>query len=484
MKKFSIIIVVLLCLGATISKTQTPDWPRIIDSLTTIDPEIRQYFPRWKVCETDLQIQIYQSFVFKGFNKSTLDMQKIEILASPKTPQNMFTKYELLMVSCGQQVMTALDVEESLGEKIIGFLSGELYYQGAKRGLYQPDYSTKRDYCYEDIPVQIPITSSKANSSVDYIEEPNDKDAKQAITASLFKQCLKIGSTGFWLKNIMGTDEIGYPFWYAGEGKIILKRPLYPNLDYKTNSKIPFLINAFLGAGYRVTSGITNDNSLDWIASSRKLNTGPGGKIVGGFDFHLPSNPYFGVRLNAEIPLKRLQDEKVLSGDYAEYDAPQDGSVSINDGRDVRGIIPILRSSGQFNLFYNWWLDQGLENFVRFDFGINYYEIYEMAETYTDQKRPYAVDYTYDNTTGLKVYKPNELGDWIYFKAQYRSQLTWPWSVSLQYSNQILLSRLIIPLFGNFLFLEAKYSTPLRGTRPFEIKNFFMISPLFRFTIN
>ena len=84
---------------------------------------------------------------------------------------------------------------------------------------------------------------------------------------------------------------------------------------------------------------------------------------------------------------------------------------------------------------------------------------------------------------GLKTYKPEKLPAWLYFKVDYRSQAAFPFGASIQISNEIFLGRLYLPLFGNWLYLEGKYSTPLRDARPYEIKNFFMISPVLRLTI-
>jgi len=60
MKK-NILVLVLTLIIALFGKlsAQTPnvlDKQSIIDSLTSIDPEIKKYFPRWKICEPDLQI--------------------------------------------------------------------------------------------------------------------------------------------------------------------------------------------------------------------------------------------------------------------------------------------------------------------------------------------------------------------------------------------------------------------------------------------
>ena len=87
------------------------------------------------------------------------------------------------------------------------------------------------------------------------------------------------------------------------------------------------------------------------------------------------------------------------------------------------------------------------------------------------------------NIRNLETFKPHEPMDWLYLKVEYRSQAAFPFGASVQISNQILLGRLYIPLLGNWLYLEGKYSTPLRDARPYEIQNFFMISPVLRLTI-
>jgi hypothetical protein len=142
----------------------------------------------------------------------------------------------------------------------------------------------------------------------------------------------------------------------------------------------------------------------------------------------------------------------------------------------------MLRATGQLTAFYNVWLDpKSPENFFRFDAGINYNEVREVY-AYRDTKSA-QTKIAFDNMTGLKTYKPSEFGDWIYLKAEYRSQSNYPFGMSMQYSNQILLSKIYLPLIGNWLYVEGKYSTPLRNTRPYEIGNFFMISPVLRITI-
>ena len=94
MKKIILVISLFLALSSyALSKQE------YLDSLSTIDPELRKYFPRWKVCEPDLQYQIYQAFQMLGFNQDQLDIQSIEVLASPKSIRER--TYEVLLLSCG-----------------------------------------------------------------------------------------------------------------------------------------------------------------------------------------------------------------------------------------------------------------------------------------------------------------------------------------------------------------------------------------------
>ncbi|MCX7735670.1 MAG: hypothetical protein N2319_03055 [Candidatus Kapabacteria bacterium] len=470
MKKILFLVLLLLSF-VSFSKAQSFDRKAIIDSLTTIDPEIRKYFPRWRVCETDLQIQIYRAFQLLGYNEKLLNMSEIEILSAPN-PYPESNPYELLLISCGKVSMNSSEMDANLGVNLINMLNGSYAFASYKKG--KNDF--KRDYCYQDIPPEIPVTETQAATIVSYLYPTN---VDHAFTLSLFDQALKIGETGFWLKNMIGTDDIGYPFWSAGESKVVLKRPLYVNYDPATSKGIPFLIDAYLGGAYRITGGIDNKGTiLNWV-SSRVLNQGPGGKLVAGLDFYMPFYPLVGVHINTEIVLREMQDEIIKPGDYGFTPVRDDVLWEGEEKGRLDGIVPLLRSTGQATVFYNWWIDKhkpNPEHYIRFDVGISYSEVREVG-LYNDKfLTPYGL-------TGLNTYKPNEFGDWVFLKAEYRSQSTWPFGFSMQYSNQILLSRIYIPLFGNWLYLEGKHSTPLRGLRPYETKNFFMISPVLRLTI-
>ncbi len=492
MKRFFVALILMMLAFGSVAKAQTgriTNEKQILDSLTTIDPEIVKYFPRWKVCEHDLQIQIYQTFLFMGYQKSEINQQDIEILAAPL--ERVDIPYDILLITSGSATMNAVQIEYYMGDKIVRFLSGDLVYAGVNRGEFQYDQmgrqTAKRDYCYSEIPTEVPLAASQAEFIMNFLEPTN---AKQVITASLFEQSLKIGQTGFWLRSTIGTDQIGYQFWSSGEGKIVLQRPLYVNNDALTRESIPYLINAYMGGAYRVTSGLGNNTIFSWVGE-RTLNTGPGGKIVAGFDFHMPFNPAFGIGLNVELPLSRIETRSVDRDTYGTYPHNEETVVFVDgDGRaekaEILGIAPLLRGTGQVTAFYHWWLDRNNpENYFRFDLGLNYNEVREtLLYNYPDMTGLNQIAYISTlGVEGLKTYKPKEFGDWVYAKAEYRNQATFPFGLSLQYSNQIMLGRVWIPLFGSWFYLEGKYATPVRGLRPYEQKNFFMISPLLRLTI-
>ncbi|MFW5662884.1 MAG: hypothetical protein ACOCZW_04085 [Bacteroidota bacterium] len=481
MKKYFLLLLAIIVLGFTKTYSQDliPDKQAIIDSLTSLDPEIKKYFPRWEVCEPDLQFQIHQAFVLAQYPKENLSMTEITILAAPKEYQS--DPFEILLINCGDESMNAVEIESTFGDFIIGYLSGSLNYSGPNRGF--PSDDANRDYCYNDIPVTMPLTDSEKDEITNWLQPVN---AQHAFTISLFEQALKIGKSGFWLRSKVGTDDIGYHFWESVEAKVILQRPLYVNHDANSNETIPYLINAYMGGGYRVSGGVDDVNSLlSWV-SERRLNAGPGGKLIGGFDFHLPFHPQFGVGFNVELPFKEVQEEAIDPNTYfINYDQARIIEDNINfypevqTSQGVQGIVPLLRPTGRINLFYHWFLsEKNPENYIRFDLGMVYSEVRELAFYQQDGEF-----YMTPSATGLKTYKPDEIADWMFFRAEYRNQDAFPFGFSVQVANQVLLGRVFVPLFGDWLYLEGKYSTPVRSAYPHEIDSFFMISPLIRLTI-
>lgn len=438
------------------ARAQEPD-SVVFARLTSIDPELLQYFPRWYVCEPDLQAKIYNAFRVLGYRKAGLDQQQIRVTAQPVSEAEA-TTYDILIVECGTERMTAQDLEANIPR------------------IYSKLADKNRPYCYSEIPSSIPATRPQAEAIINFMHPTN---VNHSFTLSAFEQTLKIGNSGFWLSNTMGTDQVGYHFWNAGEAKVTLQRPLYVNDDASTRRAIPYLMNAKLGFGYRLSSNPNDGQLLDFIPG-RRLDAGYGGKFVGALDFHMPFHPEFGLGVNMELPLRAVQaSQSVDATTYVLNDIGSRRITAPTYDSDPIATVNLLRSTGQVTMFYNWWVDKDHpENFFRLDLGLNYYEIREVG-----MFRDSSDSFNYlgiDGVRGLNTWKPNELGDWIYAKLEYRNQSTFPFGASLQYSNQILLAHAYIPLLGQWLYIEGKYATPLRGLRPFEREHVFMISPVLR----
>lgn len=501
--KFIKYFLIILFLASTASANQ-----RYLDSLRDINEELKKYFPRWKVTESDLQFRIYQSFVQLGYPQDSLDQQNIIVLAAPKKI-GAVEEYEILLLSCGNKSMNAQMMDRELPE-IIDFLSGKDPYR-LNGGAH---YAGKRDYNYEDIPVEVPIEEDQGVIMVDYLNRP--KGVNQAMILSLYEQSLKIGKTGFWLSSQVGNDRIGMPFWLAGESSVMLKYDLYLNNDPESNVRNPELLKIMLGGSFRLNTGVNNTGILE-IIPERQLNSHPAGKINFGLEYNFPFHPQAGLSLNYSTPIQSIETETIDPNNWALFsnrsssayvddfedpgfnrtnpDPREDNLAPIEkdaNGNDINyQIAPILETTGQLTAFYNLWIDENkAENFFRFELGVSYAEIREYLHYRVD-----ALDgngnslgfstpeITSENTQGVGLIHPDEFSDWIFAKVEYRNQAVYPFSASVQYSNQILLTRAFVKLFGNWLFLEAKYATPLRDPLPYELENFFMISPVLRITI-
>jgi hypothetical protein len=188
--------------------------------------------------------------------------------------------------------------------------------------------------------------------------------------------------------------------------------------------------------------------------------------------------PEFGISFHVEVPMQAIDTLKTIErGTYSAY-----FKENPNSPRDPLVVAPLLRITGNAGLFYNWWLDYSKpENFVRFDLGINYTEVREVAiQRLGNDSGPFVLN---DKAEGLNFYHPTEFLDWLYAKVEYRNQSTFPFGLSAQYSNQAFMGRLYLPLVGQWLYLDARYSIPLRSeSRPFE-QSVFMISPVLRLNI-
>jgi hypothetical protein len=479
--KFLIVLVAISFVASSfIAKAQLDAKEQtMIDALESLDNDIVKYFPRWKICEPTLQIHIFESFKEAGFDVSALNMSDIEVLAAPGDFDTEYGYYQILLISCGDAAMAPYRLSVHLTSRLRKEISGEYSYSGSGYG---------RTYCYKDIPPEIPVSNYQAEAIINYMQP---SDVKHAFSLSLFEQNLKLGSTGFWLKSSLGNDPVGYQFWSSGEANIVLQRPLYLNKNVNTSRAIPYLIDFSLGAGYRIASGISGNNSIFTWLSDRTLNGPQNGSFIAGLNIHLPVMPELGLSMNAHIPFQALQTAaieeekwgKIAIEDLYKLDAErEDEGIYLADGTSPSHVVPVVQASGKVSLFYNWWMNKkNPENYLRADLGIAYAEVREMG-VYDNAENPEEKMVSVDNIEGLKTYKSEGL-DWLYFKLEYRNQATWPFGISAQISNQTFLGNIWVPIFGDWLLLEMKYSTLLRDPRPYELKNFLMFSPVIRITI-
>ena len=450
-------LLILIQFGGQSAQAQTQD--KVVEALKTIDPEILQYFPRWRICEPDLMVQVKQTFALMGYDQSKLDASNIVITSAPIRKDLPEPEFDLILIECGTEKMVAAEIASFM------------------RKLSFRISDPKRPYCYQDIPPSEPPSTAQAEEIINFDMPTN---VTHSFSLSAFEQSLKIGTSGFWLKSSLGTDQVGYHYWSSGEARVLLQRPLYTNVDPETRRAIPYLLNAHLGVGYRLTGAVDGQDRLLSFIPGRRLNAGTGGKIVGGLDFHLPMHPKFGVSLNLELPMKGINaSDDIDTTTYYMFDIGNRRITAPGYTSDPFKTAAIIRSTGQATLFYNIWFgSKGPENFFRFDLGANYAEVQEVGVFFnTDSTANFVAN---EGVTGLQLWKPNEFLDWIYAKVEYRNQGSFPFGVSVQYSNQIFLGRVYIPLLGEWLYLEGRYSTPLRDARPYEIEHFFMVSPILR----
>jgi hypothetical protein len=137
-----------------------------------------------------------------------------------------------------------------------------------------------------------------------------------------------------------------------------------------------------------MTSGLGDNDLFSWV-SNRVLNAAPGGKLIAGFDFHMPFHPALGVAFTAEIPLEKLTTYGIDKTTYGSYVPAHFDQIQFKEG-DVRAdistiaaVAPVIRSTGYATIFYNWWIDKSNpENYFRFDLGLNYSEVRETALYY------------------------------------------------------------------------------------------------------
>lgn len=467
-----------------------------VAALTTIDENLVGYFPRWKLCEPDVALKLKHVFAINERRPSD-EKGEIRITAAPKPIDEPGNPYEILLIQWGRfgpdanknlvpgqipdyVTLNAQDIRTKVPELLVQILSGEADAQGYT--LDEP----RRSYCFFPLETKEEPTEEEVKEMVNFFQ-PTSRN--HAMSISAFEQALKLGQGPgqVWLYGQLGTDAIGLPFWTSGEGRIVLRLIPIANENTRNNAAMPSLLALRLGMAYRIQAGVDGQNQLLDFVAPRKMDAGPGGKVVAGFDFNVPTMEEFGISFNAELPLKGLGINNTVSNleTYVPYETVIFDTPEVGEYAD--STIYLNRASGQVALFYNWWPDRGdPSNFFRFDLGINYNEVQQAALL---RLEPGVETYALVNDArGLELFHPTEALDWVYAKVEYFNQSGRPFGISAQFSNQYLMGRVFVPIIGSWLYLEAKYSTNMRSEeqinlRPFDFNSFFMISPVIRFRI-
>jgi hypothetical protein len=441
-----------------------------VNDLTSIDPEIEKYLPRWKILEADLKIKLAQLFKSEGYPVSEADSMVVTA-TFPREGQPQ----ELLKIRVGNDPNAQINGSRTIRARI-----GD--------GLY--DRILGRDYAHNFIEPATPITNQSKERIPNVLQPVN---AKQFIAVSAFRQTVQIGTSSARIEHSLGSDEVGYPFWSGGQGKVGLYYPIIKLDDAEKRANgVPDILTVMLGGGYRLKFGGPNDDFLSGVISPRLLNGALGAKALAKIEYRLPQVNDFGFSMYAEVPFNKLRDEAFVP----------DGSVVWNAEPVIKkgSIIPdtakaayFLRNVAQGGIFYETWLND-YEHFFRISLGASYQEVARGFLGLQDEngrfvRQKYSDDSFAPNAVSFEgggLWHPTEMQDWLFAKVEYLNQSGFPFGMSAQLSNSNLLISGFIPLIPNWLFIEAKYSTPILrdNPQPWENPTFFMLSPILRFKID
>jgi hypothetical protein len=246
-----------------------------------------------------------------------------------------------------------------------------------------------------------------------------------------------------------------------------------------------------LGVGYRLKIGA--DSGQNAVIAPRKLNGALGPKALARVEYRLPQVNDLGFSVYAEVPFsKTMAVEEVNANEEVAGIAEILRQRRAPDFDTLRGAY-FLRTVAQGSVFWETWLND-YEHFFRISLGASYQEyahkiVTALGEPVHVNRQEFGGDAVED--AGLRylttsLIHPTELEDWAYAKIEYLNQSGFPFGASAQLANRNLMLTGFIPVIPNFLFLEAKYSTPILRDEPapWENKSYFMISPIIRFKID
>lgn len=467
----------------------TTELQRDKEDLIALDPDIEVYLPRWRILEADLKTKLTLYFRSQGVPMKTSDTVTVTASFADAGTQ------DLLRIRGGSYPGAELNGRA----KIEAELGTELYEE-----------ILNRKYKHVEIEPAKPLTEEHTDRVPNVLNPPN---ATQFVAVSAFRQTIQLGTTGARLEHVIGNDEIGYHFWSAGQGKVLVDYPIIRLEDPELRAAgLPDILKMQLGVGYRLKFGFEGDNVLSELVQPRLLNGALGAKAVARVEYRFPQINDLGVAVHAELPMTKLSGEAEVDGNPEVVWVP-DTLFVVSRSVPVRSAY-FLRTIAQGQVFWENWFDN-YEHYFRISLGISYQDIARGALVYNNGETQGFVNHEGDATVQfdgrtpgprpspighstdvryLELIHPTKLEEWIYVKAEYLNQSGFPFGASAQLANRNLLLTGFIPVIPNWLFLEAKYSTPLfdapmaplgqQNPAPWEQKSFVMISPILRFKLD
>lgn len=461
----------------------TAELQKDIEDLNKLDPDLERYLPRWRILEADLKTKLTLYFRSQGVPMKTSDT--ITVTASF---EGAGSEQDLLKIRAGSYAGAELNGRA----KIESELGTELYEQ-----------IKSRKYKFAEIERETPINVDETERVPNVFYPTN---ATQFIAISGFRQAIQLGTSGARLEHVIGNDEIGYHFWSSGQAKVFVDYPVIRLKDPTLRAEgVPDILKVQLGVGYRLKFGHEGDNVLGEVVPSRLLNGSLGAKAIANVEYRFPQINDLGIAVNAEIPTAKLNESATVNG-TPEVVWNAEEQFVVSNSVEVRAAY-FLRTIAQGQVFWENWFDN-YEHYFRVSLGVSYQDIARGLLVYDNgNDEPGYINHAGDETTlfdgrrqgptpnptghatnveysGLD--HPNQVEDWLYIKAEYLNQSGFPFGMSAQLANSNMLLTGFIPIVPNWLFLEAKYSTPILRDEPmpWEQKSFVMISPVLRFKLD
>ena len=448
-----------------------------IKNLEELDPDVAVYLPRWRILEADLKTKLMLYFRSQGFDMKTSDTVVVTAGFDRDNGQEDILKIEVPSLP-GASLNGRAKIESELGE-----------------GLYQ-ELLQRSTYAHANIERESPLTEGGAERVPNVLYPTN---ARQFAAVSAFRQAIQLGTTGARLEHLIGTDQVGYPFWSGGQAKALVEYPIIRQDDVNLRAAgVPDILKFSLGIGYRLKFGQAGESGVADIFSPRLLNGAIGAKAIVATEYRLPQVNDLGVSIYAELPLNKRTGTESVEGDDAVVWVP--GEIRRRSTIPVRKAY-FLRTIAQGNFFWETWLNN-YEHYFRFSLGASYQEVAEaslrVGTLYLDpdgetlrnkqgvvQSFPARPAGLANNVEYSALDHPDEVGDWIFAKIEYLNQSDFPFGFSAQLANRNLLLNGFVPIIPNWLFLQAKYSTPLLSDpQPWEQQPVIIVSPILRFMLD